>query len=108
MHGYLILPGIVSQTIIFRCSRFLLHHVGQVGCLIPGAVQGEGFGKFPGSMSQHKEVNDLFSHEVIAIVEDLLGGKLEHMKNLNTQIALRFPELPSSGEVCRDGSMIGK
>ncbi|RYH20169.1 hypothetical protein EON65_24320 [archaeon] len=107
IHGYLVLPNIVNQTKVSQCSGYFLHHVGQVGFLIPGAVQGGGYGKFPGSMSQSKVIKELFTTELKQVVEHVLGGDIDQINNLNTQIAFRFPELPPHGK-SRDSSMIGK
>eukprot|EP00981_Chlorochromonas_danica_P001985 scaffold409_cov167-Ochromonas_danica.AAC.17 len=103
IHGFLRLSSIVPLEKVKHCSRHLLHHVGQVGTLLPGAIQGGNYGKLPGSFSQAGFVRDLFCEEVKMVVKALLGSEMAGQ--LHPQIALRFPQLPSEGITQRWGQL---
>lgn len=92
VHGFLQLAGVVSADKLTACSRLLLQQAGRVGGLVAGGVQGAEFGKLPGSFSQHAVVREVFSAEVRAVVQGLLGGPIEQEANLSAQIALRHPQ----------------
>lgn len=104
IHGFLRLSSVVPLEKVKHCSRHLLHHVGQVGTLLPGAIQGGNYGKLPGSFSQAAFVRDLFCEEVKMVVKALLGSEMEGQ--LHPQIALRFPQLPSEGIAQRWGQLL--
>lgn len=95
IHGFSLQRKAIPMSKIDECNRLLLHHQGQVGCLIPGAVQGGNYGKFPGAFSQNSIVRSVLHEDVKVLIRDLLGGAIDQENNLSVQIAFRYPQLES-------------
>lgn len=102
LRGYFHQQVVVPISLVDECNRFLLHHQGQVGTLIAGAVQGGSYGKFPGLFSHHPIVRSLFCGELKCLVETFLGASIDQFQNLSAQIAFRFPELPEEAARFKD------
>jgi hypothetical protein len=94
--GYIQLPGIIARDRIDHCVTYLTHHMGQVGCLIPGGVQGKEYGKFPGQISNGDVIRNLIlKTNVLSIIEELLGCDVYQKRSISAQIAFRYPQFPS-------------
>ncbi len=94
LEGYLHLPNIVDEKLVFECNKKLNHYLGLPNFLVAGGAQ-LGLGKLAGSASNCKEVKDLIAPKVLDILESLLGGPCD-LDNISGQIAFRFPEETAS------------
>ncbi len=109
--GYIHLPNIISADRINHCVSYLTHHIGKVGCLVPGGVQGDDYGKFPGQISNSEIIRNLvLKSQVLCIVEELFGCSIHRKTGISAQIAFRYPQFRD--EVLEDqdhsGSNIGE
>lgn len=92
--GYLHLPSLIPLKEIQTVRKLLHHQLGQVGSLVPGAIQGGNYGKFGGEMTNHPKLRELVVRTQLRnVVEELLGAAIFNMTNLSCQVAFRFPEL---------------
>ena len=91
--GYMHLPSIVDKSYISECVRYLDHHLGKPGAIVPGGVQTcESLGKFEGHLSNSAAVRDVFK-QTERILDVLFGADGYDKANVSGQIAYRFPEL---------------
>lgn len=97
--GYVHLSQCIPQNIVENCRRFLLHHIGLAGQLVPGGVQGKEYGKLPGNITNSNQIRQLLTPEVQAILKELIGSELFQIKNQTAQIAFRFPELEETRDI---------
>lgn len=101
VEGYMHLSEVLSTSLINQLNNYLLHHLGQVGTLVLGGVQGGNTGKFPGNVSNSEEIR-----QVIDKVQDILreiihpfgqanpeDDVIYNQKNASAQIAFRYPQL---------------
>lgn len=92
--GYLQLPSLIPVKEIQAVRKLLHHQLGQVGSLVPGAIQGGNYGKFGGEMTNHPKLRELVVRTQLRnVLEELLGAAIFNMTNLSCQVAFRFPEL---------------
>jgi hypothetical protein len=91
--GFLHVPGLIPRDRVDHCAAFLLHHMGLVGCLVGGGVQGNQYGKFPGQVSNSDVVRNLvLTTRVHDVVTQLFGTAIWNRKNISAQIAFRYPQ----------------
>jgi hypothetical protein len=102
--GYLHLKNIIPSSSIHEVNRFLNCHLGQPNSLVPGGIQGNGFGKFDGGISNDKLIKSLFTRKLQGIIGQFMGNENSiDNTTLHPQIAFRFPELNGSRSISNDG-----
>lgn len=99
--GYLHLPSLIPVKDIQAVRKLLHHQLGQVGSLVPGAIQGGNYGKFGGEMTNHPKLRELVVRTQLRnVLEELLGAAIFNMTNLSCQVAFRFPEIDDEHSPC--------
>lgn len=93
LEGYLHLSNVISLQEIQTVRKLLHYQLGQIGSLVPGAIQGGNYGKFGGEMTNHPALRSLVVNtQLRPILEQLLGSSIFNQSNLSCQVAFRFPE----------------
>lgn len=93
LEGYLHLSNVISLQEIQIVRKLLHYQLGQIGSLVPGAIQGGNYGKFGGEMTNHPALRSLVVNtQLRPILEQLLGSSIFNQSNLSCQVAFRFPE----------------